>query len=300
MILLRKIGQFLWERFVSRFSRFMNFVSRYGGALPQFVNFTAPEKSRTVRIHKVGKTNEKKKKNEKKMKIRKFRTKSSSIRTARKYKSTISRAFKIISPKLTIDASKYDTYRKRGTIKTTRVRRERRRMARYREGGHLRTGKAEEPEIKARRENRDQAFRKIAAQQQHQKKPPAACSQKFEPSGSPKEPSREMPAGRVVARRSVRRRRSQRSLSGLGAASTARGGEGAAEAAEGDPLRAGEKARARYEPNGSPPGGANSSITLEISASLSDAGIDFMYVCARYASFSLHLSVRHGSIYLLN
>ena len=62
MILLRKIGQFLWERFVSRFSRFMNFVSRYGGALPQFVNFTAPEKSRTVRIHKVGKTNEKKKK----------------------------------------------------------------------------------------------------------------------------------------------------------------------------------------------------------------------------------------------
>ena len=43
-----------------------------------------------------------------------------------------------------------------------------------------------------------------------------------------------MPAGRVVARRSVRRRRSQRSLSGLGAASTARGGEAAAWGGERD------------------------------------------------------------------
>ena len=41
------IGEF----FFSRFSRYIvNFVSRYGGVLSQFVNFDSPGKSRTVSI----------------------------------------------------------------------------------------------------------------------------------------------------------------------------------------------------------------------------------------------------------
>ena len=59
-------------------------------------------------------------------------------------------------------------------------------------------------------------------------------------------------------------------LSGLGAASTACGGEAAAEARERDPAeRAVEKASAGHEPNVSRPGGATSNVDLEISASLS-------------------------------
>ena len=40
----RYLGPFLSESFFSRFSRFVNFVSRYGGVLSQFVNFNGPGK----------------------------------------------------------------------------------------------------------------------------------------------------------------------------------------------------------------------------------------------------------------
>ena len=75
--------------FFFSFHRFVNFVLRYGGVLPQFVPFNSPGKTRTVSIRIFGK---KKKKNRKiwkekktqqgKRKIRKIRAKSSSIRTA--------------------------------------------------------------------------------------------------------------------------------------------------------------------------------------------------------------------------
>ena len=74
-----------------------------------------------------------------------------------------------------------------------------------------------------------------------------------------------MPAGRVVARRSVRRRRSQRSRRRVDRArGRSHGGGRRTRPAK----RAAEKASARHDPSGSRPGGLNFSINLEISASL--------------------------------
>ena len=73
---------------------------------------------------------------------------------------------------------RYDTYRKRQSIKTTRLRPERRRVTRCQEGGHRRKGKTEEPEIEARRETLRASFSQDRRAAAAQKKSPAARSQK--------------------------------------------------------------------------------------------------------------------------
>ena len=108
-----------------------------------------------------------------------------------------------------------------------------RRVALHREGGHHTKGKAEEPQIEARREKPRPSFRKIAAQQQHQKQSPAAGNQNIEPSSSPQGTSSGNACGtifRLSLSSLVRGRRAPRISGG--------GGRGA------HPLnRAGEKIR---------------------------------------------------------
>ena len=99
-------------------------------------------------------------------------------------------------------AHRYHKYSKRRAIKTTRVRPWRRHVcgSQYREGGHCRRGQAEEPNPDAPRLSlsQDCCRRQQAAQKSN--RAPAL-----------KEPPTKMPAGRFIACRSVRRRRSQRS-----------------------------------------------------------------------------------------
>ena len=152
-------------------------------------------------------------------------------------------------------------------------------MARYREGGHRRKSKAEEPEIEARRKKPTSGcsqHQRAAAE--HQKNSPAARSQEIEPSGSPQGTS-ENACGTSL--QSLRRRRSQRSWRRVDRArGKSRGGGRGARLAK----IAVEKASARHDPSGSWPGGSKSSIHLKVSASLSTilrAENDFMYTSAK-------------------
>lgn len=75
-------------------------------------------------------------------------------------------------------------------------------VARYREGGHRRKGKVEkveaedDPKSMLGEKNRDEAFRKLAAQQQHPKQSPISSSQtKSNRPAAPRQPPRKMPTG---------------------------------------------------------------------------------------------------------
>ena len=124
----------------------------------------------------------------------------------------------------------------------------------------------EETKIEARREKpiSDHDRRAAAA---HQNNLRQQAAQKSIRATAPKQHPRQKPAERVAARHSVRRRRSQRFRGRVDRARREnRGGRGARPA-----KRAVNKASAGHEPNGSRPGGPNSSINLEVSASLSVA-----------------------------
>ena len=166
-------------------------------------------------------------------------------------------------------AHRYHKYSKRRAIKTTRVRPWRRHVcgSQYREGGHCRRGQAEEPNPDAPRLSlsQDCCRRQQAAQKSN--RAPAL-----------KEPPRKMPAGRVVARRSVRRRRSQRSGRHVDRApGRSRGGSRGARPAK----RAVEKGSARHDPDASWPRGPNFQCkpgNLRFAVSHSRLKNDFMYM----------------------
>ena len=151
---------------------------------------------------------------------------------------------------------------KRRTIKPTKVRPERRHMARYiGKAGTVEKKRRRSPKSKLGEKSHDQAFRKMLRSSSTIKKFPAASGQKVEPSAMPSsnllgkclrdESSPVASFGAAALQRSRRRVDRARGRS--------RGeGRGARPA-----KRAVEKAPARHNPGG------NSSISLEISASLS-------------------------------
>ena len=131
-------------------------------------------------------------------------------------------------------------------------------MARYREGGHGRKGKAEEPEIEVRREKpisrspRSSSTKQISGSKQPkyrtERQPPRNLGNSQRDESSPV-----AQFGAAALKRSRGR--------GDHARGRNRGGGRGARPEK----KAVDKASARYEPNGSQPGGANYSIKLESS-----------------------------------
>ena len=192
-------------------------------------------------------------------------------------------------------APRYDTYRKCRLIRTTRVRPGRRRVARYREGGHRRKGKAEGPGIEARREKpsssrlpRSSSTKNISSSKQSKNRTERQLPQKHL-GKCPRDESSPVAQFGAAA------------LSGLGAASTARGGDAAAEAEERDPRKERcKKASARHEPNGYRHKSPNCSLNLDISASLAvalQAETDFMYMDV-YSWYRFHFAGRYAYFFL--
>ena len=141
-----------------------------------------------------------------------------------------------------------------------------------RKGGHRRKGKAEEPEIEARRGKAEtQASRKIAAQQQHHKRSPAAASSQKK--RTELQPPRHLLGKCLRDESSPVAQFGGAAPSGLGAASTARAGgrRGGGRGARLSNRACVRKGRRDTSATDRGPGVANYGINMEISASLSDA-----------------------------